>query len=417
MGLMWIGQEEGEPCRGNDSMKVWPTEKATWRWLHLMGMAVAMLGAFVVEVAAVDVGAGDCGEGVVLRDGQKWQGGAAVEGLQGRMDATSPGDLRIGEGTWTGGSGGAVKKLGGAGRHRGGVRCGSRLREGVCGTGGASGDGGVREESAGSRVELRLYGGWRQLRGGDVNEAVANTTLLTVKSVYEGLEGLARGDAPATRRGREFGADAIVNLTSGFGLMGGVGWIASASEGRWIETPGSMAIVGSRSSASLRLDSIAVRLGGQYGHALSRRLRLVMDGGAGLYFTRLRWWQRGEIDFFVPTTSEILSDVRGYGLGFHGGVSVDVSVGHGLGLVIGVQGVHAAIGGLEGFREHTYTGFSSREGGVVTRSTRQDGRLAVAEFDNSSVLRVVGPAEEGSVREATVGVGGLRYAGGLRVSF
>ena len=284
----------------------------------------------------------------------------------------------------------------------------------------------------GPRVDVRVHGGGRHLWGGNVNEAVAATTLFTVSRLYEFDEpvSLADGDAPATRRSHEYGADVAVRVTPRFGLVVGVSRIESSGEGRLIETPRSTALYPSRSSASLALSAVPVRFGAEYARSLGRRLRLLVEGGAGLYFTRLQWSQRIEVDFFGGTTSELLTDVHGIGLGFHGGVSLDVGLSDRMGLVVGVQGVRADVDDLAGAREATYTGFSFREGRVVTRSEKEDGTLGTLELEGlpefSPLLGLVedearwveryGPIVRG-VEEARAGLGGLRYIAGFRVSF
>ena len=287
----------------------------------------------------------------------------------------------------------------------------------------------------GPNVSVHVYGGWRQLRGGDVNEAAANTSQATVSRLWEGIVPLQDGDAPAIRRGPQYGADVAVHLTPRFGLVGGVGWIESSSTGRLIETPHSTgsALSQSRSSADLTMRSVPVRFGAQYTHPIGRRLSLVVDGGAGLYFTNLQWSRRAEIDFIFPKSrsGEVISDVSGYGIGFHGGVSLDVSVSDRIGLVFGVQAVHANIGGLDGHRDETYIGYDFLEGREIRRTVKQNGTLAVFELDEYPITPILSLVEDGepvlvdeiflpiirSVKEASVGLGGLRYTVGLRVSF
>ena len=285
----------------------------------------------------------------------------------------------------------------------------------------------------GPNVSVHVYGGWRQLRGGDVNEAAANTSQVTVSRRYRGLVPLQDGDAPAIRRGPEYGADVTVHLTPRFGLVGGVGWIESSSTGRLIETPHSLGLSPSRSSADLTMRSVPVRFGAQYIHPIGRRLSLVVDGGAGLYFTNLQWSRRTEVDFIFPKSlsGEFISDVRGYDIGFHGGVSLDVSVSDRIGLVFGVQGVHANIGGLDGHRDETYIGYDFLEGRELRQTVKQNGTLAVFELDEYPITPILSLVEDGepllvdevflpiirSVKEASVGLGGLRYTVGLRVSF
>ena len=275
----------------------------------------------------------------------------------------------------------------------------------------------------GPNVSVHVYGGWRQLWGGDVNEAAANTFQRGLSLWYEALVPLQDGDAPAIRRGPEYGADVTVHLTPRFGLVGGVGWIESSSTGRLIEVPHSTLLWPMRQSDDLTMRSVPVRFGARYTHPISRRLSLVADGGTGLYFTNLQWSRRAEVDIFSTRLSgESIWDVRGYDIGFHGGVSLDVSVSDGIGLVFGVQGVHANIGGLDGHRDTTSIRYGLRE-----EIRRTDGTLGVFERDDS-ISPILGLVEDEprldqslspirSVKEASVGLGGLRYTVGLRVSF
>ncbi len=283
----------------------------------------------------------------------------------------------------------------------------------------------------GPNMSVRVYGGWHQLWGGDVNKASANTLQLGVSLLYEGLVPLQDGDAPALRRGPEYGADVTIHLTPRLGLVGGVGWIESSSTGRQIETPHSTALWPSRQSADLAMRSVPVRFGAQYTHPIGRQLSLAVDGGAGLYFTSLQWSQRAEIDFVFPksTSGESTSDVRGYDIGFHGGLSLDVSMSDRMGLVFGVQGTHATVGGLDGHRDETSIGYDFLKGREVRRTAKRDGTLAVYELDDFPITPILllvedepylvdefGPIIK-SVNEASVGLGGLRYTVGLRVSF
>ena len=92
---------------------------------------------------------------------------------------------------------------------------------------------------------------------------------------------------------------------------------------------------------------------------------------------------------------------------------VDIGLSERFGLVRGVEAVCAEVGGFHGFREGT---FSYRS------PTRDDGALTMAGLEPPQYLIVgqgswvnerYGPITP--VREATVGVSGLRFRGGLRV--
>lgn len=79
---------------------------------------------------------------------------------------------------------------------------------------------------------IRVYGGWRRLRGGDVNQGVRNSALLTASNLYSGTYPLKDGDVAELNRGTEYGADLVFHLTPRLGLVVGAGRIESFSEGQ-----------------------------------------------------------------------------------------------------------------------------------------------------------------------------------------
>lgn len=264
-------------------------------------------------------------------------------------------------------------------------------------------------------VSVRVYGGWSQLMGGDVNEAVTNSQLLTVGSLNEGYFPLEDDQVAAVDRAVEYGADVVIHLTPRLGLVGGVGWIESAEE-RLVEVPARGPLRASEQTSSLKLRSVPARVGLQYGFPLGQRLRLLVEGGAGLYFTRFQWSDRAVWD--GRRITHLQSETSGHDFGFHGGVSLDIGLSGRFGLVVGVQGAYANIGGLKGLREGTYT---------YRPPTRDDGKLKVGYFGDSAdfPVLVVGEGTRtmdrygrfADEKEASVGLGGLRYTGALRFSF
>ena len=267
------------------------------------------------------------------------------------------------------------------------------------------------------RMSIRVYGALRQLWGGDVNQGVKYAALLVATNLYRGRYPLKDGDVAEISVGKEYGADLVFHLTPRLGLVGGVGLIDSYSVGQ-IEIPRASFRRASGQITSLGLRAVPVRFGAQYAIPLGRRRSLIVDGGAGLYFTRLQWSDRAEVYEFQRIT-HLRSETSGSGFGLHGGVSLDIGLSDRMGLVVGVQGVHANIGGLEGFREGTYT--------YIPAGTRDDGTLQIVEFlyepewstlvvgEGTRTMDRYGPF--GAKKEARVGLGGLRYTGGLRVSF
>ena len=274
--------------------------------------------------------------------------------------------------------------------------------------------------TGGSQVSVRVYGGWRGLWGGDVNEGVAETMRLYLAPVVgsvplqEVLQEIG-GTVPALERGTEVGADVIVNVTPRVGLVGGVGWMESASEG--------MILTSVRLwSMTLHLQAVPVRFGGQYAYPLGSRVRLLVEGGTTLYFTRFRWSDRLEqvrlVDFITPWWRETLSDTRGHDFGLHGGVWVDVDLSERFGLLVGVRGTHANIAPLDGEVRASQVGDRGEE--------TLEGTLLLFGFGQPPEITRLLVADRfapydgyfpNTVREAKLGLSGLRISIGFRIRF
>ena len=269
-------------------------------------------------------------------------------------------------------------------------------------------------ERLGRRLSVRAHGGWRMLRGGNINDTVAAFAQgweSHIRNEASTLPG-GGGDVAATRRGREIGADVIVHVTPRIGLVGGIGWITSDSEGL-LETPLEFTFFPILQSSELHVRAVPVRFGVQYTYPVGRRVGVTLEGGAGVYFSRLQWSHR------LDTTSGFAdwrTDASGHDLGGHGAVWLDVSVTDRIGLVVGVHAAHANIGGLSGIRSGRYT---------YQSETLDEGALRLVEDSIGFPFLVVGDGSWTTDRfgtltpvgDARVGLGGFRVTSGLRIAF
>ena len=264
------------------------------------------------------------------------------------------------------------------------------------------------------RVSVRLSGGRRWLRGGDVNDGVDAWARVFESGFRNEVVGLqpGGGEVAALRRSAGYDIDVLVRLTSRVAIVAGVGRFESSSEGT-IEHAVVYPVGGLsehvRNSTELHARAIPVRVGAQYSFPLGRRVSLGVEGGLGLYFTDLSWSHvldvRGRISSWA-------SETRGRDLGLHGGVWVDIGLSERLGLVVGAEGAYANISGLSGFREGKFN---------YRSPVRDDGTLR---FASMAPLLIVGngtwlderygPITPG--KEASLGLGGLRLSAGLRLS-
>ena len=274
-------------------------------------------------------------------------------------------------------------------------------------------------------LSVRTYGGWRQLQGGDINDAVATLAGVLEAGVAQRASTLAGGggNVAALRRGSEYGADVIVHVTPRIGLVGGVGWTKSTSEGVLDTLPARQwyaegPLLSQRTTLLVR--AVPVRFGVQYAYPVGRRVGVVLEGGGGLYFTRLRWSHQ-----LAGNRSNTwrLADTSGHGVGVHGGVWADIGFTDRFGLLFGAQWTHANVGGLVGYREGNLFQLINYDDRL---QTREEGTLRLARsFQDGTEFLIVGDGtwmEEAFgpliyVRDASVGLGGLRITSGLRIGF
>ena len=127
-------------------------------------------------------------------------------------------------------------------------------------------------------MSIRVYGGSRQLVGGDVNEAARNSAHATLNSLYEGYFPVEDDDIAAVDSATEFGADIIIHLSRRLGLVGGVGLINSSEECH-VEIPARGPNAASEQTSSLTMRSVPARFGLQYSVPLGGRLNLLLEGG------------------------------------------------------------------------------------------------------------------------------------------
>ena len=283
----------------------------------------------------------------------------------------------------------------------------------------ANGAGGGRHSPTGRdwrRVSIRLIGGSGELRGGDVNEGVALWSRgfeAQLRNEVVGLVPGGSGEVAALRRGPRFEVDVIVPLTPRVALVGGVGLMEDSSEGViehavvYGEYRGMI-----RHATALRVRAVPMRWGAQYAFRVGRRVSFAVEGGAGLYFTHLSWSHHLDVEGRI---SGWVSETRGYDLGLHSAVWVDVGLFGRTGLVFGVEAVHANISGLVGFREGTFNYRSSirDEGTLKLVGTPYDPDIFLVVGEGSWLNERYGPISRG--KDASVGLSGLRFSAGLRI--
>lgn len=198
-------------------------------------------------------------------------------------------------------------------------------------------------DGAGFSLGLRFYGGLQTLSGGDLNSGMSGISRLL--EIQAGLAGLSvDGSYKDLRWSLLGGGDLIVHFAPWIGLEIGGGYGLAAREsvisysgafdsGQWTVKP-SAAVVPVRAGLSLLIP-------------LGSGLSLSAHGGAGYYLATVETFFRLESES-TGLWSQETQKATAKGIGFHGGLGLEIRVARFLALLIEGQGRLARLDGFEG---------------------------------------------------------------------
>jgi hypothetical protein len=228
-----------------------------------------------------------------------------------------------------------------------------------------------RTEAKYSPLALRLYGGFSRAEAADLNAGLDG--YFEIFELYRawGLGTITGGYSSPFRAGQNFGADLVLQLSRGFGIGIGAGYLRFSKSSLMTFSYESEDY---RVSATPTLTAIPIRLGVFLTIPLAKWLNLTVNGGAEAY-AALKLDARHRIDYpDGEWAEESLSASRRAGfdnLGFHGSLGFELMLSRNTGLFIEALGRYAR---LKNFEKATR---SSRSGGG---SETTEGRLYLESF-------------------------------------
>ncbi len=211
---------------------------------------------------------------------------------------------------------------------------------------------------AGSKISLKLQGGWTYISGGDVNHGT--------QAYFDWREDLwpaSEGGYRALHHGFELGGDIIFELSRTLGIGIGSGYLeASRLSQMWLDEGTNF---DETVQAEPKLSAIPIRLGLFLTFPLTKRVNLTANAGASYYFQARYsddWGSWYSPDYsYIHAWITTIAEKRGISLGFDGGLGIEYKLFNKVFVCLDAKGRYARFRGLEGtseFSSYEYDPFS-----------------------------------------------------------
>jgi hypothetical protein len=258
-------------------------------------------------------------------------------------------------------------------------------------------------------LTVRLTGGPSFIGGGDLRKGD--------RGLYDAASDLAAASGFLLDRyfdefnsGFEVTADFVYSITPKIGLGLGFGYMNLSEHNLLVfHSPGGFE--NNQVGTSPKIRAYPVRLGVFYNIPISRLFNLTLNSGAAFYFAKYsyirssNWYPIDLINQKANTT----------GIGFHGGISVEINFHPRAALILEGRGRYCKISGFTG-ESHIKKSILPP---LLIEDIEEKGTLYYVEGDGFPLLAFSEqkPTDYKTVREATVDLSGFVFQAGLKVKF
>jgi hypothetical protein len=262
-----------------------------------------------------------------------------------------------------------------------------------------------------AEIEFRLTGGMSLQSGGDLNRG-AQGMFEFYDALFRALGYVTRGEFTPAQAGYSVGGDIIFRFHTNFGIGLGAGYMSAAltSVDEFQGAAG-----GGEASHKVAASALPLRLNLFYFLPVGggEKFNVVCHAGLGYYLARAGY------TFRLDSGGGWLEqeyDCSANGLGFHGGIGLEVALSPQFGLVFEAVGRYADIGGFEGDKTvRNSAGGSASTPGTLTyfELNAATGTFSMLDVTSSDIS---GPGID-EVRDARVHFSGLSLSVGAFLRF
>jgi hypothetical protein len=197
--------------------------------------------------------------------------------------------------------------------------------------------------TAGAQVRFgfRFYGGLNYLSGGDANEGAKGWSDFYSLDVLSGYT--ASGKFEPIHLGFDFGGDFILQFTPQLGIGIGSGYMtASKTFPIDLSYPSSPTV---HYTSETTMGAIPIKLSFYYFLPVASNINIYFQAGGSYYMASLKHHNRAEIPTYYEDHD---MDTKGGGVGFHGGLGLEIDFSPMVGFFIDLTGRYASISNFKG---------------------------------------------------------------------
>lgn len=265
-------------------------------------------------------------------------------------------------------------------------------------------------------INLKLFGGYGMMTTGDYNTfGESMESYFDDAVLYLGLT--KEGEFEKLKMGFEYGGEIVVKLIGGIGIGVGAGYIQRSSETEMsLEEP----LVGSINfSSKPDFSAIPVTLSLYYFLPSPPLVDIYLNGGVGYYFGKTKHTLRIDTEITgLPTDwIETVGEIKDQGIGFHGGLGLEFSMGSNIGLFVEGKGRYCKLKSWEGDETTTGSAGSATHSGTMWFCELRDSDTG--QWYSALILLDVEPSgsDVRNVREFEVDLSGISVRVGIKIKF
>ncbi len=252
--------------------------------------------------------------------------------------------------------------------------------------------------SAQVKLGLKVTGGLGYYGAGDLNTGLQGWSD-AYRKIYD-TSTLTGGYSPV-HWGPEFGGELLLQLNPSLALGLGVGYLqASRSSALGVSKSGTSF----EESWSPKIGAVPVTLNLHYYLPLGGRVRLSLDAGLGYYFGTCTDSQHMVFIVAVDRTY----DTTANGIGFHGGLGLEIPVSTAVSIVLEAHGRYASLGNFKG---SFHSASTDKTGGVWLSDVFLDRTYSLIDISEEM------PDSQYNPRAAKLDFSGFRFQAGFLFRF